>query len=46
MIREMKTLPRANCVIVGEPTLLKLVDGHKASIGLIQKLQVLKFIRL
>ena len=35
MIREMKkTLPRANCVIVGEPTLLKLVDGHKASIGL------------
>ena len=29
-----KTLPRANCVIVGEPTLLKLVDGHKASIGL------------
>ena len=35
MIREMKkTLPKASCVIVGEPTLLKLVDGHKASIGL------------
>ena len=35
MISEIKkTLPIANCVIVGEPTLLKLVDGHKASIGL------------
>ena len=35
MIREMsKNLPKASCAIVGEPTLLKLVDGHKASIGL------------
>ena len=35
MIREMsEKLPKASCAIVGEPTLLKLVDGHKASIGL------------
>ena len=35
MIRKMrKNLPIAKSVIVGEPTMLKLVDGHKASIGL------------
>ena len=35
MISQMKkVLPTASSVIVGEPTMLELVDGHKASIGL------------
>ena len=35
MIKEMReNLPKAESVIVGEPTLMKLVDGHKASIGI------------
>ena len=34
MIRQMRQiLPTAQSVIVGEPTMMKLVDGHKASIG-------------
>tara|TARA_X000000368_G_scaffold347048_1_gene286518 strand:- start:226 stop:1389 length:1164 start_codon:yes stop_codon:yes gene_type:complete len=35
MIRKMRqSLPTATSVIVGEPTMMKSVDGHKASIGL------------
>ncbi len=35
MIQKMrKILPAAKAVIVGEPTLMKSVDGHKASIGI------------
>lgn len=34
MIAEMATrLPRASAVIVGEPSMMKLVDGHKGSTG-------------
>ena len=35
MIKEIQTtLPKAAAVIVGEPTMLQIVDGHKTSVGI------------
>ena len=35
MIKKIKkTLPKARSVVVGEPTMMKIINGHKASIGI------------